>query len=369
MTKPEDQKRADELIKSIRTQIPSFGNLPKAKTAKLIRDLIDELQAIPNAESAQMDICKELIDWAAKENRIYLRQMLETRMVALYIKNKKYAESLALIATLLKELKRLDDKTVLMDVQLLESKTYYALRNMTKSRAALTSARTSANAIYCPPLTQAELDMQSGILHAEDKDYKTAFSYFFETLEAYMSQDDPRAVMSLKYMLLCKIMLNAPEDVHSLLHGKYALKHQSSKELEAMKAVAQAHQNRNLAEFEDALKRYSNQLSNDPIIGNHLASLYDNLLEQHLLRVIEPFSRVEIAHIAELVTLPAHQVEEKLSQMILDKVFKGILDQNAGCLEIFEDTPADETYTAALDVLKGMNSVVESLYEKASKLT
>ena len=50
--------------------------------------------------------------------------------------------------------------------------------------------------------------MQAGILHAEEKDYKTAFSYFYETLEGYASLEDPRAISALKYMLLCKVMLN-----------------------------------------------------------------------------------------------------------------------------------------------------------------
>ena len=35
-----------------------------------------------------------------------------------------------------------------------------------------------------------------------------SYSYFYETLEGYSSQDDPRAILALKYMLLCKIMLN-----------------------------------------------------------------------------------------------------------------------------------------------------------------
>lgn len=189
--------------------------------------------------------------------------LFQARLIALYFDTKAYTEALAagelffplpiesiinlysynlnlpLImslagTTLLKELKKLDDKNLLVEVQLLESKVYHALSNLPKSRyllelyhwnssliistfnlshpgyrAALTSARTTANAIYCPPKLQAALDLQSGILHAaEEKDFKTAFSYFYEAFEGYDSIDNPKALVVLKYMLLSKIMLN-----------------------------------------------------------------------------------------------------------------------------------------------------------------
>ncbi|TPX67882.1 hypothetical protein SpCBS45565_g03487 [Spizellomyces sp. 'palustris'] len=363
-----DTKRAQELGQLIRASPSYLANTSKAKTAKLIRTLLDLFADIPDSIPLQIDVCRESIQWALNEKRIFLRQALETRLVALYLDNKSYSDALTLISSLLKELKRLDDKNVLMEVQLLESRAYHALRNLAKSRAALTSARTSANSIYCPPLMQAQLDMQSGILHAEEKDYKTAYSYFYETLESFASQDDRRAVLALKYMLLCKIMLNLSEDVNAIVNSKLALRYAGS-QVEAMRAIASAHQNRSLLEFEQALAKYKEELGNDPIIRSHLAALYDTLFEQNLLRIIEPFSRVEIAHVAELVKLPTTSVETKLSQMILDKVFSGILDQGAGCLEVFDEREADKAYEATLDTIKNMGHVVESLYEKAAQLT
>lgn len=114
------------------------------------------------------------------------------------------------------------------------------------------------------------------------------------------------------------------------------------------------------------LNDYKVELVNDPIVRAHLDSLYDNLLEQNLCRIIEPFSRVQVEHVAQLIKLPLvcfrqitsfklwrsyviaeiynallhtlcpmyqtkcitvfmlqDTVEKKLSQMILDKKFSG----------------------------------------------
>lgn len=281
---------------------------------------------------------------------------------------RSYYDALTLINGLLRELKRLDDKLVLVEVQLLESRVYHSLGNIPKARAALTSARTSAASVYTPPLLQANLDMQSGMLHAEDKDFNTAYSYFIEALDGYHSQDEPqRAQTALQYMLLCKIMLNLVDDVNQLMTSKQAMKY-AGQSLEAMKAIARAHSNRSLEEYERALAAYKTELSSDAFIRNHLIRLYDTMLEQNLIKVIEPFSRVEIAHIAKMVGLDNQQVERKLSQMILDKVLIGVLDQGAGCLIIFDETERDAAYDSALATIEKLSNVVDVLYTNQASL-
>ncbi|KAL8725647.1 MAG: hypothetical protein Q9166_007224 [cf. Caloplaca sp. 2 TL-2023] len=363
-----DQKKPTELSQLVTSSRSTLSSFAKAKTAKIVRQLLDLLSAIPNTVDIQISTTKSCIEWAISERRSFLRQNLETRLVSLYMQKQSYYDALTLINGLLKELKRLDDKLVLVEVQLLESRVYHALGNQPKARAALTSARTSAASVYTPPLLQAGLDMQSGMLHAEDKDFNTAFSYFIEALEGYHSQEETqRATSALQYMLLCKIMLNLVDDVNNLMTSKQALKY-SGKNLEAMKSVARAHSNRSLEEYERALSNYRYELGSDTFIRNHLRRLYDAMLEQNLIKVIEPFSRVEIDHIAKMVGLDTQQVERKLSQMILDKVIVGVLDQGAGCLIVYDEAERDEGYDAALATIEKLSNVVDVLYTNQASM-
>lgn len=271
-------------------------------------------------------------------------------------------DALTLINSLLKELKRLDDKLVLVEVQLLESRVYHALGNVAKGRAALTSARTAAASVYTPPLLQAGLDMQSGKLHAEDGDFTTAFSYFIEAMEGYHAQDARApATAALQYMLLCKIMLNAGDDVTALMAGKHAQRY-AGPSLDAMRAVARAHAQRSLEAYEAALHAYRAQLGGDAFVRAHLRRLYDAMLEQNIAKVIEPFSRVEIAHVAKMVGLDVAAVERKLSQMILDKAIVGVLDQGEGCLIVYEEKERDAAYDAALETIERLSGVVDVLF-------
>lgn len=360
--------RPEEVLKLSKEVRPFYTTIPKAKTAKIVRGLLDTVarQGAASAE-VQRTLCNDTMEWCRTEKRTFLRQRIEGRLASLFLQSKQYSESLEVVNNLLREVKRLDDKAHLLEIQLIESRIHHSLRNIPKARAALTSARTTANAIYVPPALQAEIDMQAGIIAAEEKDYKTAYSYFYEGFEGFQNLDDTRAVTNLKYMLLCKIMAGRAEEVNTIVTGQIALKYPGP-DVEAMKAVAKAHGERSLENFEKTLAEYKAQLSEDPIVHAHLDALYNTLKEQNLLRLIEPFSRVEIKHVAKLIRLELDDVESKLSQMILDKKLNGILDQGEGCLVVFDDLPISKTYQTSFDTLVNMGNVVDSLFDKAAVL-
>lgn len=323
---------------------------------------------IKGSERILVDLINEFIEIAKQQKNSLLKQRLEFKLATAQYQLFNYQESLSLITKLLGEVRRLDDKPLLVESYLLESKIYHGLFNLSKARASLTAAKTNANEMYCHPALQAELDTMSGKLHCDEKDYKTAYSYFFEAFENYDSVESPKSIESLKYMLLCKIMSNSHEEVNALINGKLALKY-AVKELDPMRDIAKAHSNRSLKEFQETIHKHKESLSQDKLITRHLNELYESLVEQNLQRIIEPYSQIDIAHISQVIELPPNTVEKKLSQMILDKKLNGILDQGTDSLIIFDDQDVGETYTSSLATIEQMDKVVSSLYNRSSKLT
>lgn len=59
----------------------------------------------------------------------------------------------------------------------------------------------------------------------------------------------------------------------------------------------------------------------------------------------------------------------KLSQMILDHKFSGILDQGKGHLIIFDSTEEDTSFSRGVEIISNMGLVVEALFARAKGLS
>lgn len=203
-----DKGMLDELIQLQKAILPLFALMPKSKTAKIVRTLFDLTTKIETGKFEQLvDLCKYIIEWCEKESRSFLRMRIENKLAELYFYLNRFTDSLSLLNKLLYELKKREDKQLLVEAQLVESKVYHALENLPKAKASLTTVKTTANAIYVVPLLQAEIDMMSGLIATDEKDYNTAYSYFYETFEGYRSMNETAgAAKAFKFMLFSKIM-------------------------------------------------------------------------------------------------------------------------------------------------------------------
>merc|ERR1711953_1178555 len=158
-----------------------------------------------------------------------------------------------------------------------------------------------------------------------------------------------------------------PQEISAIRNSKSGLKY-SGPQIDAMAAVAKAHEERSLKIFEKVLGEHKAQLEEDPIIKYHLTDLNETLLEQNILRILEPFSRVEITHVAELIELPLERTQAKLREMILDQQLNGTLDQGIGVLIVFEKEQIRSTYDNALNTIKNTSEVLDTLYGMAKQV-
>jgi 26S proteasome regulatory subunit N6 len=90
----------------------------------------------------------------------------------------------------------------------------------------------------------------SGLIAADERDYSTSYSYFYETFEGYRSMNETAlAGKAFKFMLFSKVMNKQPDDAFNLINSSVSLKYQG-REVDAMKAVAEASKEQNLFKFE-----------------------------------------------------------------------------------------------------------------------
>ena len=362
------KKQATDLVDLLMSIRGFFGVLPKAKTAKIVRQLFDQLQLSGATPAAQTDACEKMVEWSRQEKQTFLRHRLQHRLGQVYHAQHDAVKALAVINPLLREVRRLEDKALLVDVHLLESKVYYGIKNRTKARASLVAARTNANAIYCPPLQQAEIDMQSGILHADEKEHKTAFSYLYEAFEGFHGLGDQAvaARRSLRYMIVSKILSdNTGDELRAVLASKTVLEY-TGDDVDVLHALAKAYKAKDTHEFNAVGNKYKGSLEGDEYLTRHLSAMEDQLTEAHLLKVIEPYNRVQITFLSDTLRLPADAIEARLSQMILDKKLRGIVDQQHACLVVFEEEHPVTIYADALTTLDALDKLVNSLFDKVN---
>ena len=96
-------------------------------------------------------MCESLIEYCIKEKKTYLKHKIQIRLAALFHSIEKFTKGLEIVEGIVSDVRKADDKHLLLEIYLIESKLYFGLSNLAKAKASLTASRACANSIYCTP--------------------------------------------------------------------------------------------------------------------------------------------------------------------------------------------------------------------------
>jgi 26S proteasome regulatory subunit N6 len=347
------------------SQIKDIKNTNNTFLVKLTDKLISKLKKRKDLLNDIVNICQEITKFCDETNNISMRSKIQIRLAEIYFINENYSKALEICNKVIYDLKRYEDNLGLIQLLLLESKIYYATNGISKAKASLTSVKTLVTKVYVEPKLQANIDLHAGILAAYEKDFNLAYSYFFEAFDVFNIPTQKKRNKGLRvfqYMILCKIVGGHLDEVNNVILSKQG-KDYYGPEVEALRSIEIAMKEKSIKLLKENFEK-NKQYFQDKVIQYHLNNVRTDLLEKNLIKIIKPYSVVEIDFVAKCIGLSYDEVNNKLRQMILDKKINGILDQGKGSLIIYEIDSANPYLEQSIKTFKNLEKIVEALDNK-----
>ena len=347
------------------SEIKEIKNTNNTFLVKLTDKLIGKLKKRKDLLDDIVKVCEEITKFCDETNNISMKSKIRTRLAEVYYIHEHYAKALEICNSVIFDLKRYEDNLGLIQLLLLESKIHYATNGISKAKATLTSVKTLVTKVYVEPKLQANIDMHAGILAAHEKDFNLAYSYFFEAFDVYnikKKKKKNKGLRAFQYMILSKIVGDHLDEVNNVVLSKQG-KDYYGKEVEALRSIEEAVKEKSVRLLKENIEK-NKEYFKDPIIRYHISNLHNDLLEKNLIKIIMPYSVVEIDFVAQSIGLNYQDVLNKLRQMILDKKINGILDQGKGSLIIYEVESSNPYLDKSIETFKNLEKVVEALDKK-----
>lgn len=360
--------KLETLLEKAKTMAPPDSKMYIAKILKIILDEVSLNDTEDKSIESQM--AQKILKWSITEKKQFLINKIRLRFANILYNQSKFRKSLEECQKVLENAKEIDDKRLLVEGHLLESKLIYQKNNLPKAKAALTTCRASANMVYIQPLLIADIEFVAGIIHLAERDYQISYSYFFEAFEAYNQAKNLKKASELfVYLILAKIMQDSIDDAENLVNGRYGVVYKELSEYTFLIVrILKAYKMKDLVALLEILEQERVLIKKDRILDSQIDFLYDQLLERNILKLIRPYSNVEILFLSKKLGVGGEIVEKKICEMILDEKLKGSLDQENGVLLIFQEKKLDCLYTDSLEILGNMNEAVDMLFKKSEKI-
>ncbi|KAI5166528.1 26S proteasome regulatory subunit N6 [Nematocida sp. AWRm78] len=357
-----DTARTDLLFDTV----ANTSKISKPSIAILLKKSLDGIEKSSTEIEERIRIYNRLIQWAEAHKRNLLKIDFDIRKIEGLFLMKDYEGALDLIRTTVKLLKKADDKLGLVKLFYLESKVFYALKNISKAKSALTLSKSTATFVYCPSFLQAKIDLLSGVYAADEKEYSISAGYIIEAMDGFsLAGDKEMTAQCCRYLILVKILDNKSAEIPSLLQNKVTSSVSKNDQcINMLSSIGKCVINRDLRQCKDIIDKNMTMIEADEFLMNHLISLCDSLIDANILKIIEPYSNINIEHIGNILNFSIEVIEDRIRRMILDEKIKGDIDQETMCINIQRDEVKKNYREEAEEILNVLSDAINTIISK-----
>jgi len=300
-----------------------------------------QMELLQNFYETTLDALRD-----AKNERLWFKTM--TKLGKLYFDREEYNR----LARILKQLRNscqtdegeddLKKGTQLLEVYALEIQMYTAQKNNKKLKALYDQSLHIKSAIP-HPLILGVIRECGGKMHLREGEFEKAHTDFFEAFKNYDESGSPRRTTCLKYLVLANMLMKSGINPFDSQEAK---PYKNDVEIVAMTNLVTAYQNNDINEFENILKINRQTIMEDAFIREHIEDLLRNIRTQVLIKLIKPYTRIQIKFISGELNIESADVESLLVSCILDTTINGRIDQVSGVLELDQSSEGSARYLA-----------------------
>lgn len=213
--------------------------------------------------------------------------------------------------------------THLLEVLALEIQMYTETKNNKKLKELYHQCLGVKSAIPHPRIMGVIREC-GGKMHMSEKQWDDAQTDFFESFKNYDEAGSPQRIQVLKYLVLANMLTESQINPFDSQETK---PYKNDKEIEAMTNLVSAYQKKDINEFEHILRVNQKSIMGDSFIRTYIDDVLRNIRTQVLIKLIRPYTSIEIAFISKQLNILVDEVEELLVGLILDQRISGQIDQ------------------------------------------
>ena len=191
-----------------------------------------------------------------------------------------------------------------------------------------------------------------GKMHMSEENWKEAQTDFFESFRNYDEAGSLQRIQVLKYLVLTTMLMKS--DINPF-ESQETKPYKNDLQISVMTDLVDAFQRNDIHHYESILQSNKDLLS-DPFIAENIDEVTRSLRTTAVLRLIAPYTRFSLDHIARKLKISVSEVQDILSFLIVDRKLDGKINQEQGIVEIdntidVERTKAMQEWTGALNSL------------------